>query len=162
MVIEWWGLSCVLRSMFVSVALFHFILFAAAWARQKLCELVLLFMLLVIHSGHGWIIIESTLNKTWCTTQITGSWMTTAIFMELLRLLDAFNGVLGRNVLLVGTPCCLFARFAISTAHNIGALRTEVTVWYHPWGLDEARWWEGCHFHILTHLWTISWPHVIF
>ena len=28
--------------------------------------------------------------------------MTTAIFMELLRLLDAFIGVLGRNVLLVG------------------------------------------------------------
>jgi hypothetical protein len=50
---------------------------------------------------------------------------------ELLRLLDAFSGVPGRSILLVGKPCCLFARFSMCTAHNICALHTEVTV-YHP------------------------------
>ena len=146
---------------FVSVALFHTILFAAPWVRQKLCDLGLLLMLLLIHFGHDWKIIESALKRIWCRTQITGRGMTTTIFMELLRLLGAFVGLLGRNVLLVEQLCCLFAWFAISTICNICALRTEGKV-YHPRGLDVARWWYGCHFHMLTHLWTVSLPHVMF
>jgi hypothetical protein len=52
------------------------------------------------------------------------AWMTTAIFMEFLRALDATTGVQGRNV--CGQLCCSSARYAISKERKSCVLSTKL------------------------------------